>query len=69
MLNKTGSSSQQITMGGPAKDQSIAATAKDQSVAATAKNLEETKEVSQSDFLAGLGIDAKNRTMQARHSL
>lgn len=49
-----------MTMGGPAKDQSIAY---------TTKNLEETKEVSQSDFLAGLGIEAQNRTMPARHSL
>lgn len=63
MLNKTATSQkQQETLAGPIKDQTLAVSDK----------LEETKgaELSTTDFLAGLGIDAHNRTMQpARHSL
>lgn len=61
MLNKTAMSQQhQETLGGPQKNQTLAVSDK----------LEESKELSTTDFLAGLGIEAQNRTMQPmRHSV
>jgi len=62
MLNKTATTQLQETSGGPLKNQTLAVSDKH----------EESKvgELSTTDFLAGLGIDAQNRTMQpARHSL